>query len=109
VVQSLKKETNKMPAPKFRIVAKNKETKKSLQIGSCWDAPFAGAYNLSFGAKSFGDSPEVKLVGLQLSINGKTQTVTPDSHFINLYVNEPRPTEGSDMGDDGDGEDEDQF
>ncbi len=64
--------------PVFRIVAKNKDTGASVKIGSVWEAPFPGAFNISFVTKPYNEKEMAISEFLRVH----------DNYFVAMYKND---------------------
>ena len=64
--------------PVYRIVAKNKDTGASVKIGSVWEAPFPGAFNISFITKPYNEKEMAISEFLKVH----------DNYFVAMYSND---------------------
>jgi hypothetical protein len=64
--------------PLFRIVAKNKDTRATVKIGSVWSTDYEGTFNISFVDKPFNEK--------EMSL-GEFLRVYKD-YYVAMYAND---------------------
>ncbi len=65
-----------MARPKYRLMAKHRDSGKLLEVGAVWDGKFEGALNLKFHGED----------GDERHLNVFDKRVKPEDFFFNLYL-----------------------